>query len=258
MRTLSVLLLLCGIVIASGCQQEKTLSKAVTTFEAVLDSIQEENGLQIDQTYTAQADIGARYDPSEISGAGPVFEVNRGDAFRILAKQDEYVQVESQDLRGWIPVFYFSKEAANIQTGAPYEMIVAKEVPVASSPGEKVKEPHLELWAGKVVHIEKSYGDWVAVGIVQYDAEYGADMWVPKSSLQVYGPANAKEGKLAQHSHIYDEHGQIKEEEWINPVFIQEETQIEKIGPVYQIIGAGGQTGYIRVKDFIPNPFIDN
>ncbi|MDQ0116294.1 hypothetical protein [Paenibacillus harenae] len=256
MRTLSVLLLLCGIAIASGCQQEKTSSNAVATFEAVPETIQEKNG--ISQTYTAQADIGARYDPSGISGAGPVFEVNKGDAFRILAAQDEYVQVESQDLKGWIPAFYFSKEAANIKTGTPYYMIVAKEVPVSSSPGEKAKEPHLDLWAGKVVRIEKSYEDWVAVRIVQYDAEYGADMWVPKSFLQAYDPANAKEGRLAQDSHIYDENGQIKEEEWINPVFIQEETQIDKIGPVYQIIGAGGQTGYIRVKEFIPNPFIDN
>ncbi|MDQ0875811.1 hypothetical protein QFZ77_004470 [Paenibacillus sp. V4I3] len=191
-------------------------------------------------------------------GVRPVFEVNKGDAFRILAAQDDYVQVESQDLRGWIPAFYFSKKAANIHTEAPYEMIVAKEVPVSSAPGQQAKEPHLDLWAGKVVLIKKSYEDWVAVRIVQYGAEYGADMWVPKSSLHVYDPVNAKEGRLALHSTIYDEHGHIKDEEWVNSVFIQAETQIDKIGSVYQIIGPGGQIGYIRVIDFIPNPFIDN
>lgn len=253
----------------SGCLQEKTQTKAVSTYK-VTDEITSSTkvtnktrevsvsayGLEINQTYAVQADIGARYDPNEVSGAGPVFEVNKGDTFRILAIQDEYVQVESNALSGWIPEFYFSKEAANIYIETPYEMIVAKEVPVFSAPVNKIKEPHLDLWAGKVVLIKKSYMDWVAVSIVQYDAEYGADMWVPKSSLQVYDPANAKEGRLALHSIIYDEHGQIKDEQWVNSVFIQSETEISRIGPVYQIISTGGLKGYIRMKDFIPNPFI--
>ncbi|WP_436245412.1 hypothetical protein [Paenibacillus sp. LjRoot56] len=283
MRTLPVLLLICGVILISGCLKEKIQTKAVSTFEAVSETIQKEKntstyevtdettsstkvsnttrevsvsayGLQVNQTYTVQADIGARYDPNEVSGVGPVFEVNKGDTFRILAIQDEYVQVESKALSGWIPEFYFSKEAANIQIEPPYEMIVANEVPVSSAPGNKVKNLHLDLWAGKVVLIKKSYMDWVAVSIVQYDAEYGADMWVPKSSLQGYDPVKAKEGRLAPHSTIYDEHGQIKDEQWVNSVFIQSETQISRIGPVYQIISSGGQKGYIRVKDFIPNP----
>jgi len=45
-------------------------------------------------------------------------------------------------------------------------MIVAKEATVISAPGQKAKEPHLDLWAGKVVQIEKSFGDWVVRRLV--------------------------------------------------------------------------------------------
>jgi SH3-like domain-containing protein len=211
--------------------------------------------LQIGQTYTVQGDIGARYEPAEISGVAPVFEVKKGDAFRIAASQDEFVQVESHSLKGWIPAWYFSEEAAAIRSETPYDMIVEKEVPAASAPGQRTKGAHLDLWAGKVVRVVKSYSDWVSVRIVQYDAEYGADIWVPKSSLQAFNPAQAKEGRLAPHAIIYDEHGQIKEEEWLNPVFIQAETRIDNLGRVYQIISSGGQGVFIRVKDFVPNPF---
>ncbi|MDQ0875810.1 hypothetical protein QFZ77_004469 [Paenibacillus sp. V4I3] len=42
MRILSVLLLLCGDIMASGCQQDRTPSMAVSTFEAIPEKIQKE------------------------------------------------------------------------------------------------------------------------------------------------------------------------------------------------------------------------
>ncbi|TJY40812.1 hypothetical protein E5161_16875 [Cohnella pontilimi] len=211
--------------------------------------------------YKLKGQVGAVEKPDFIYGAmPPKFMADPNQDYKITAADGEFVQIvpvvaPDQAHTGWVPRWYLlldsSEGAVRIKDVPTYEMIVNTRVFFRLYP-DQPKPSGFELEPGKVVQVTGQFEQWVRVNIITYDSPNNGDKWVPKSALTDWDPSKAREGFLRPGAKIYDEQGNaIGDVPGNNPI------QINPVysGNRYPMSSAGGFSGYINNKDFVPNPF---
>lgn len=229
----------------------------------------QEGEIRVGRTYTLRADIGAKREPAAVSYAAPAFEAKSGRTYRIAELKDIYARIEQNDQSGWIPIWYFTQDAERVRTITPEVRIVSRPVcvqiapvPLSEAEAESCKDdPAVQkLGEGTVVRLLKSFDDaWYAVEFMRGEAAYGADQWVPVSALEPYSPEKARDGRIRPGAIVYDvTTKQPRNDAWNGHASIAEElpgTIVDLPGNVYLVYGPGGESGYVRKEDFLPNPF---
>lgn len=201
-----------------------------------------------------KGDVMVHVEPGP-NGAYSPFVALPTETYSIGETRDGYVQITNgAGQTGWIPEWYSTDEASGhriVNFADPYVMIVDKPVKYRLYPGEQTPSG-FELWAGKVVQVVGRYEDWLEINVVTYDSPYMENKWVRQDELIPYEDNMANEGYVGlQEAPLYDENGKVTQK--ITPitnVYIEGEQ-----GDRYRIIAAGGISGYIDKKDFVPNPF---
>lgn len=189
------------------------------------------------------------------NGSYSPFVALPSETYSIGETRDGYVQItDGAGQAGWIPEWYSTNEESGhrvSQFDDPYVMIVDKPVKYRMYPGEQTPSG-FELWAGKVVQVVGRYEHWLEINVVTYDSPYMENKWVRDDELVPYEDNMANEGYLGfQDVPLYDENGKVTQKITpITTVYIEGEQ-----GDRYRIIAAGGISGYIDKKDFVPNPF---
>ncbi|PDO10134.1 MAG: hypothetical protein BLM47_08870 [Candidatus Reconcilbacillus cellulovorans] len=225
-----------------------------------------DSDIRIGDTYTLQTDIAANMQLSAVKSVNPAFVGEFGQAYRIAELKDGFARVEQS---GWIPVWYFTQDAERVRTITPEVRIVSRPVcvqiapvPLSEAEAESCKDdPAVQkLGPGTVVRLLKSFDDaWYAVEFMRGEAAYGADQWVPASALEPYSPEKARDGRIRPGATVYDvTTKQPRNDVWNGHASIAEELPgaiVDLPGKVYLVYGPGGESGYIRKEDFLPNPF---
>lgn len=210
----------------------------------------EQYGFQLGEMYPIYARTALWQHPGELGGE-QLFTTSYGERYIFQQFEGDYVKVRTADRHGWVSLWYFTDEAGGVTNVEPYEMIIDSPTAFSLYPDEP--EPYgFELEAGKVVQIYKEFGDWVCIHALFGEDFYPGDKWIRKSHLIAYDPIFAQEGILKLGSKIYDETGEVKEEDSGFALGITGEK-----GNMYSFWAPGGRTGYILKEDFEPNPFIE-
>lgn len=144
-----------------------------------------------------------------------------------------------------------NKEAERVDV-TPTEWIIESPIVFSAKPNE-AKPSGYELFAGKVVQVTQTSGEWVKVNIFTYDGPYDGDIWLPKKVLTQWEAAKAQEGRLREGANVYAENGSMIKAPSNTPIRIEESS-----GERYRISAPGGFTGFIDKADFLPNPFSKN
>ncbi|XEC95793.1 hypothetical protein AB6A23_04270 [Paenibacillus tarimensis] len=205
------------------------------------------------EVYYVKGEVGVFAAPEYGSVLPPDFVAKPGEPYAVVESANGFLRIKSEGREGWIDEWYVTPEPneRSVVPVDPYVMLVGTPVAYRRHPGEK--EPSgFELQAGKVVQVYKEYQDWVCIRIITYDQPYEGDKWVRTTELVAWDPAKAKEGKVRPGAVVRRESGEEEALPIANPVYIQEEMNDDR----YRIGSAGGLTGFIDKKDFIPNPFL--
>jgi|GEM_PF-2435856 len=193
-------------------------------------------------------------------------EASTADAYNFTEKDKEYlveevkgiyVKIYSDKISGWLPAWYLSKEALNIEENVP-ELMLVKEFTYLYLIPEKTDLKYTDTYSlqeGQAVTVKRKYHNWYNVEFVLNDAATTGDRWVKDEFLMEYDPAKSREGVVQKGAKIYDDQFKIREGENFDEhvVTIQGEAEDPILKKsFYYVTGAGGFTGYIEKKDFIP------
>lgn len=214
-----------------GMQQDEVDQKAVD------DQMESDNTI----SYKLPVSVILYEQPQAATAMSYIDELEAGSSVKLIQTVGEMIEVEGEGKTGWIPAWLVSDEAKEITEPAPYEMLIGEPVVFALYPNQP--EPYgFELEPGRVVKIQKEYGDWVEVEFLNVQGGYLDHCWLPKNALKPYDDEQAKDGIVHPNA-----------ESWTKfhfGVTITGETETS-----YEVRGPGNVKGTIVKDDFIPNPF---
>ncbi|KIL36732.1 hypothetical protein SD71_06995 [Cohnella kolymensis] len=149
------------------------------------------NGIALDQPATLYADAsGYEWWGGERPIAATL--VKSSLKYRVITLSDDFAELEEETgYRYWVPVWYLTKAASDIQEISPLVMQASGELPVSWYPES---EGHaMLLKRGSVLYAYRRYGDWYGVAAPDRDNpdRQPGLLWVRKDQLVSMGKAPA-------------------------------------------------------------------
>lgn len=206
------------------------------------------------QKYVSVLDIYANDEP-KINGAdAPAFKVESNKKYLVERMEENFVRINDENGSGWIPYWYFVVQADEIQTFKKNLRIVQEPAHVYLYPDAQTPlyDENDKLDKGKVLNVLAKFNQWYLVDYVHFDSPYYDPTWIEKKYTRNYSVEFVQEGRTKQGTYFRDKKGrELKENGTVTGVFKIE----QELGSLYEVSGAGGQSGYIKKDDFIPYAF---
>ena len=191
------------------------------------------------------------------SDAQLVLKTSKDKEYIVEEIEGKFAKIKSEDVAGWIPMWYLTDEESKVISCKPYVMIVNELTELCLYPEEESPDFGDSVNYGTVVQVVKKYKDWYNVNFVHYEAANWGDRWIRSDALIEYNPEIATEGCIKEGAKIYNEKFELTKDENYDNANVRISTGIEdsKGNTYYRFNGIAGTTGFIKKDDFIPNPF---
>lgn len=204
--------------------------------------------LEVGNYYKVNYELYANNE-STINGADtPEFVINTNTFVLLIQLDGKFAKVKYNNNFGWIPAWYLSDEAQNVNFLPPFLLITKGQSNLYLYPqGDNAYDKSYNIQEGRTVKIMAEFNNWYLINFLRYDNPEFDPLWINKDKTTTYDVNIVKEGYLKENTVFYSKNG-IKTDESIEGYVI---ITSEENG-LYKVKGTGGQNGYIKKSDFIP------
>jgi hypothetical protein len=202
--------------------------------------------LDVDSYYKTNVELYANNEAAENGADDPEFTIKANESVLLLQLEGEFAKVKYNDTFGWIPAWYLSDEAQDINFPPPFLLLAKEKANLSLYPlGNIAYDRNYYLQEGKIVKVMAEFNAWYLVDFLRYDNPEYDLLWINKDKTIAYDVTKAKEGYLKEGATLYSKEGVITDEIIEGYVIIT-----SKENDLYKVNGAGGQNGYVKKSDF--------
>lgn len=203
--------------------------------------------LEIGNYYKLKHELYANNECTENGADMPVFVIDANEPVLLLELEGKFAKVEYNSNSGWIPAWYLSDEAKNVNLLSPFLLLTKEKAGLYLYPeGDIAYDNTYHIEEGRVIMVMAEYKNWYLANFLRYDCPEYDLLWINKDKTIAYSVDMAKEGYLNENTFLCTKEGIMTDEIIEGYVII---TSNEK--DLYKVTGAGGQGGYIRKSDFL-------